>query len=1049
MSMKWKHQTKRQRKFAKLGPKPFGLPPHVSMTLGSGVWLCKSSFDNATTGMLLVGLDAKLISVNPAFARMLGYSAEQLQANNFLSVTHPDDVAMSRATMQALLDGKQKACRFEKRYLHRNGHVVWADVNTVLMRDKRGDPSHLLTNVQDITNQKLAEQALLESETNYRTLVMGLPDIVMRFDREGRHLFVSDNVHRVTELRPQQFIGKTHAELGFPKDQCVMWEKAIQGVFNERSPFEREFDFAGNAGKIVFNWRLVPELDSQGNVASVLSICRDVTAQRQIESDYRLLFREMLDGIAVHEIICDNQGTPIDYRFLAVNPAFERMTGLKADALVGRTVRDAMPGTENYWIERYGNVALSGEPAYFESYASDLGKHFQVTAFRPAPGQFVCIFVDITERSRAAEQLRASEAKFSEAFHLSPIGLSIAGLQDDRYVEVNEAFTTIFGYTREEAIGRTSVMLGIWPDPARPKFIEKLLTGEPVRNREFHVRHKSGAILTIVGSHAVVDVNGKPCILSTFYDVTDQRHAEAAAKESNERLSFALKKSRTGGWVLNLEDHSALCTPEYDQIFGYTSQVSNWTYERFLDSVIEEDQRHVDHSFQEAIAAHSDWNFECRIRRRDGEIRWIWGAGGPEAGEAGQTCRFAGILQDITRHKLAQEEKSQLEAQLQQAQKLESVGRLAGGVAHDFNNMLGVILGNVDLAIVQVEESEPIYADLIEVRTAAERSAALTEQLLAFARRQPVAPRVLNLNKAVTSMMKMLRRLIGEDVVLKWHPAADLWQVKVDPSQIDQILTNLCVNARDAIVDTGTITIETDNQIVNGTDCAELGALAPGEYVRVTMSDTGCGMDEQTLSHVFEPFFTTKAVGAGTGLGLSMVYGAVAQNNGFVGISSVQGQGTTLSIYLPRYIGCTDVAQQTGIQVQTPSGNETILVVEDEPAMLKAVKRLLEHQGYKVLATRTPSEALLAAKEHAGAIQLLLTDVILPEMNGRDLSDQLLPLSPGTKRLFMSGYTSNVIARHGVLDAGVDFIQKPFTSEDLTLKIREILRGENSSQVAD
>jgi CheY-like chemotaxis protein len=296
-------------------------------------------------------------------------------------------------------------------------------------------------------------------------------------------------------------------------------------------------------------------------------------------------------------------------------------------------------------------------------------------------------------------------------------------------------------------------------------------------------------------------------------------------------------------------------------------------------------------------------------------------------------------------------------------------------------------------------------------------------------------------------MTKMLRRLIGEDVVLKWQPAADVWRVKVDPSQIDQILTNLCVNARDAIVDTGTITIETENQIIGATDCAEFGALAPGEYVRVTMSDTGCGMDEQTLSHIFEPFFTTKSVGAGTGLGLSMVYGAVAQNNGFVRVTSVQGEGTTLSIYLPRYAGCADVAYQTGIQVQTPRGSETILVVEDEPAMLKAVKRVLEHQGYKVLATRTPSEALLAARNHAGSIQLLLTDVILPEMNGRELSEQLLPLNPGAKRLFMSGYTSNVIARHGVLDAGVDFIQKPFTSEDLTVKIREVLCGENSPQV--
>jgi two-component system, cell cycle sensor histidine kinase and response regulator CckA len=394
---------------------------------------------------------------------------------------------------------------------------------------------------------------------------------------------------------------------------------------------------------------------------------------------------------------------------------------------------------------------------------------------------------------------------------------------------------------------------------------------------------------------------------------------------------------------------------------------------------------------------------------------------------------------DLTERKQAEEQKVKLEGQLQQALKMESVGRLAGGVAHDFNNMLGVILGHAEMAMEQVDPAQPIHADLTEILKAAGRSAGLTRQLLAFARKQTVAPRVLDLNKTISGMLKMLQRLIGEDIYLNWNPDADLWPVKVDPSQIDQILANLCVNARDAISGLGKLTIETKNSAFDEDYCATHAGFVSGEYVRLAISDNGCGMDKETLSHLYEPFFTTKEPGKGTGLGLATVYGIVKQNNGFINVYSEPGQGTTFTICLPRHAGKVEQLRTEGAPKSVDRGHETILLAEDEPALLELTTMLLKQQGYTVLAASTPGEAIRLAREHSGEINLLMTDVIMPEMNGRDLAKNLLALYPHMKRLFTSGYTADVIANHGVLDEGVHFMQKPFSRKDLATKVREAL----------
>lgn len=397
---------------------------------------------------------------------------------------------------------------------------------------------------------------------------------------------------------------------------------------------------------------------------------------------------------------------------------------------------------------------------------------------------------------------------------------------------------------------------------------------------------------------------------------------------------------------------------------------------------------------------------------------------------------------DITERKRAELQRAKLESELLQALKMESVGRLAGGVAHDFNNMLGVILGHAELALEQVDPALPLHDDLQEIHKAATRSADLTRQLLAFARKQTVLPKVLDLNDTVAGMLKMLRRLIGEDIRLAWQPGERLWLVRVDPSQLNQILVNLCVNARDAIANVGAVTIATTNCTLDEGDCAQHAGYHAGEYVRLVVKDDGCGMNQDTLSHLFEPFFSTKGPGKGTGLGLATVYGIVQQNEGFIGVRSEAGSGTTFEIYLPRHVG----EVQPSASAEPPParrGHGTILLVEDEPGIRRTAARMLERDGYAVLVASTPGEAIRIAEGYPGRIHLLVSDVIMPEMNGRELAGHLVRLHPELKLLFMSGYTADVIGVRGVLDGGVHFIQKPFSRSELADKVRGVLDFRN------
>ncbi len=439
------------------------------------------------------------------------------------------------------------------------------------------------------------------------------------------------------------------------------------------------------------------------------------------------------------------------------------------------------------------------------------------------------------------------------------------------------------------------------------------------------------------------------------------------------------------------------------------------------------------------IIAGNRWDGEVEMRDASGSIIPVLLRAYASKDEEGKITGLVGIHTDVSAQKRTQEEREQLQAQLLQAQKMESIGRLAGGVAHDFNNMLGVIIGHVDLALRLSNSSQELHDHLTEISKAAHRSIQLTRQLLAFARKQTVSLQVFDLNDAVQGMLRMLQRLIGENIELIWSPGKGPLMVKLDPSQLDQILANLAVNARDAISGSGQVTIETDLLSIGGGNVQAYPELTIGDYVLLVFRDNGCGMDEEILSHAFEPFFTTKGVGKGTGLGLATIYGIVTQNDGRIRVFSRSGKGTEIRIFLPYQKERSSSGPVWENMAETQGGSETVLLVEDEPSILEMGELMLEQLGYRVIGASGPVEAMEKADGYDGRIDVLLTDVVMPELNGRQLSERLLAHRPQLKVIFMSGYTADIIAEHGVLDEGVHYLQKPFRIDELANALRKRL----------
>lgn len=527
--------------------------------------------------------------------------------------------------------------------------------------------------------------------------------------------------------------------------------------------------------------------------------------------------------------------------------------------------------------------------------------------------------------------------------------------------------------------------------------------------------------------------------MKPIQDIEEPKRAETKSREAEDVFHVIFDNARDGILVADTTTRRFLFgNKAIHAMLGYTSEETLTL--SVTDIHPKKDLFLVFDAFDKQACGEIDLAYDLPVQRKDGSIFYadinsfplkLWGK-----------SVLVGIFRDITSRKQADAEQKKLQSQLLQAQKMESVGRLAGGVAHDFNNMLQAIMGHIELALPDTPPGSEVRKNLETAQKAALRAADLTRQLLAFARKQTVVPKVLNLNDSVATMLKMLQRMIGEDIDLAWMPKSGLWTIKMDPAQIDQILVNLFVNARDAIAGVGKVTIETANLLINEEDCSNHSVFIPGAYVMMVVSDNGCGMDKEVLAHLFEPFFTTKEFGRGTGLGLATVYGIVKQNHGFINVYSEPGKGTTFRIYLPRHGKDGNEVLTAVPEARPPHGcGETVLIVEDEAIILELGKAMLQKLGYVALTAAKPSEALRQVEIHPGEIHLLITDVVMPEMNGRELAERVRGIKPGLKCLFMSGYTANVIAHHGVLEEGVHFVQKPFSYNELGQKVRMALEN--------
>lgn len=775
------------------------------------------------------------------------------------------------------------------------------------------------------------------------------------------------------------------------------------------------------------------------------------------------------------------------------------------------------------------------------------------------------LLLEIRERVRAEEQLRLSQQKYLNIFHLVPDMIGITRLSDGKLIEVNAGFETWTGWKSTEVLGRSTLELGLWDGETRARAIAIVKENGRLENFDFVLVTRSGEKRNAVMYLTPIEVDGEECLYFMAHDITELKQAQLNIENERGRLRILLQTIPALVWMKDADGIYLVCNSRFERFFGAReSEIIGKTDYDFVDSELAdffrkndrkaiaagrptineewvtyaddghrelletiktpvhdaegrligvlgiarditeqrqaEDElknerlrfknlvdsvdgivweaeaatftftyvsrqaerllgyppeewcrpgfwkRHLHPDDREWVPAYcaehaarlEDHTFEYRFIAQDGRTVWLQDIV-TVVGEEGQPRWLRGIMVDTTGKKMEEAEKHKLEAQLRQAQKMEAIGRLAGGVAHDFNNKLAVILGYVEMAQRAGIASERYRTYLGQVMKAAGQARDITRQLLAFSRQELITPRVLDLNDVVRDSQQGLCRFIGEDIRFEIRMSEKLWPINMDPSQVDQVIMNLVVNARDAMADGGLLTIETGNVTIDSAYMQENQDVIAGEYVQLTVSDTGCGMDHETQQHIFEPFYTTKEAGKGTGLGLATIYGIVTQNRGFVSVQSQPGIGTTFRICFPR-------CDEPQIRIETPEPAihldrpATILLVEDDISVRDMTAEILNEIGYNTLIASTPMEALDICSNARNKPDLLLTDVIMPEMNGRELAQRIEAMIPGIRVLFMSGYTADIIDQKGVLGEGMNFIHKPFGWSDLHGQIQQILK---------
>ncbi len=1051
--------------------------------------------------MFLRDKNGRISYINPAGLKILGAaSPDQIVGRSSLEFVHPDYHEIVLERVQRVQQHGETAPLLEEKFLRLDGSIVEVEVTSVPF-SQGGEPGMQVL-FRDITLRKTSEEALQSSKAFLDAIIEHSPHALWVSDSTGTMLRMNQACRDMLQIEDAKAVGQYNilrdsivAEMGYLP--------LIRRVFDcgEKVQFSIEYDSPQQPSSpaepktpLALQITISPVLDSQGNVIHAVIQTVDITDRKKFETALkrrqelghlitiissrflRLEPEEINDGIhsSLREIgefmeaersylfflKEDRSRADLTHEWCAdsIESNWEKLQNLGVAEHGFFT--EPLLRSEIVHFPRLGDVPL---PSHWSDVAPIL-KDIKSLLLVPIevgrtvvgclgfdavhqekiwPNDIIAllrvvgeVFTNALERKRAEEEHRRSEHFLSQVVENAPFGAHFYRLDNDHrliFVKANKAAENILGIQHDSLQGKTitEAFPGLAGTDVPETYIHIARYGIDRVYRE--VEYNEGRIQGVFEISAFPTLPGHMAVF--FVDVTERKRTERAFIEEATLRRILFEQSPDGIVILDPDSTRFLDfnTAAHRQL-GYTREEFSRLSIKDVDAVESPQETRARIS---QVLRGGGTDFETLQRTKQGEIRNVHVRA--HTVEALGRSFYQCIWRDITDRKRAEDERKQLQIQLAQAQKMESVGRLAGGVAHDFNNMLGVIIGHAEMTLDQFSDDDPMRADIEEIRKAAQRSADLTRQLLAFARKQAITPKVVNLNDAISGMLKMLRRLIGEDIELSWIPQTNLHSVRIDPTQLDQLLANLCVNARDAIAGIGQIKIRTQNIIITEDNRPRGLDIAPGRYVLLELSDNGCGMSEEVLSHLFEPFFTTKETGRGTGLGLATVYGIVTQNEGAIHVQSRLEEGTEFFIYLP------SVEVEHPIKVSTERRNvwqgmgETVLLVEDEPAILNLGKTMLKKMGLNVLAASGPGEAIQMAQDHIGKIELLISDVIMPEMNGRDLAIKVAAIFPDIQCLFMSGYTADVIAHRGVLDEGVNFIQKPFSLQDLSAKVRELL----------
>ena len=893
------------------------------------------------------------------------------------------------------------------------------------------------------------EEALRESQERFQLLYERAPLGYQSLDEDGCFIEVNPAWLDILGYSREEVIGKSFSEFlhpdwadhfkeYFPRFKAV---GEVLGIEFEMAKKDGQFilvSFTGKIGK-----------DRSGNFQQTHCILQNITGLRQVEEtlrkseeQYKSLFKNMLNGFALHEMVFDEAGTPIDYIFLDVNEAFENQTNFKKEDLIGRKVTEALPGIENDpidWISTYGKVVLTGNSISFENYAEPLNRWYSVVAYRPNEGQFAVIFLDITDRKRVEEALRESEERANKYLEIAGVVFVALNYEGDIAL-INERGLEILGYQREELLGKNWFKTCL-PENVRDDVLEvhhQLMRGEvePVKYHENPILRKDGKERIIAWHNSIIrDESGHITeTLASGIDITDRKQAEEALQESEEKYRTILDEIDEGYFEVDLNGRFTFVSDWFLQITGYSKD--ELLKMNYRDYMTPESVKKIYSIFTELARTREPVkNVGHEVLTPEGELRHLELSASLIQDREGNPIGFRGTTRDVSERKKAEEERAKLETQLQQAQRMESLGTLAGGIAHNFNNVLMAIQGRTALMIMDKVDSDPDFEHLKGIEESVQNAAELTKDLLGFARGGKYEPRVIDLNELIKHENQMFGRT-KKEVTLRGKYNKGLWTVEVDQGQIRQILLNLYVNAWQAMPDGGDLYIQTENVTVDE-GYVKPYEVIPGKYVKISVTDTGVGMDKATREKIFDPFFTTQEIGVGTGLGLASVYGIVKNHGGFINVYSEKGEGTTFNIYLPA--SEKGVVEEKKAAREVVEGEGTILLVDDEEMITEVGELLLEKLGYRVLIAKSGQEAIDVYGMNMDDIGLVILDMIMPGMGGGETYDRLKEINSDIKVLLSSGYSINGQARE-ILDRGCNgFIQKPFSMNEISQIIKEHL----------